>query len=80
MIIDSPKSGELDENNIQQVFKYIFEELNNETQLIIATLGFEDDEYTEIKFDNIITLENDKYNLLNEQEYEENKNILLKLQ
>ena len=80
MIIDSPKSGELDENNTQQVFKYIFEELNNETQLIIATLGFENNEYTDINFDNIITLENEKYNLLNEQEYEDNKTILFKLQ
>lgn len=48
-------------------------------QLIISSIGFEASEFSVDTPINVITLENDKYHLLDEQSYEENLGLLNEL-
>lgn len=50
--------------------------MGEETQLIVSTLGFTKDEFPDIKFSNVIELNNDKYKLLSEEEFEQDKSFL----
>lgn len=77
LIIDSPQNGELDDTNKSAVLNYIFENISNEQQLIVSVLGY-DYEKNNMKADNIIYLNNKKYELLNCEDYQNNKEILQK--
>ncbi|MDX5669536.1 hypothetical protein SIK42_18680 [Clostridioides difficile] len=61
------------------MFKYIFKNTKTDTQLILSSLGFNEMQFSEFKFDNIIKLENSKYNLLNKEDYYNNIDILNKI-
>ncbi len=76
LVLDSPNNVELDDNKRKALFNYIFTNNNKNTQLIVSTLGFDEEDYKNIKFDNIIVLDNEKYSLLNTKDYEENQGIL----
>ncbi|RSK54171.1 hypothetical protein [Bacillus canaveralius] len=76
LVLDSPNNVELDEDKQKALFNYIFKNNNQDTQLIVSTLGFNKDDFQDVEFDNIIDLEVRKYNLLNKEEYEENKEFL----
>ncbi|HBG2047999.1 TPA: hypothetical protein KPJ54_002508, partial [Clostridioides difficile] len=65
LILDSPNNVESDEIKEESLFKYIFKNTKTDTQLILSSLGFNEMQFSEFKFDNIIKLENSKYNLLN---------------
>lgn len=77
LVIDSPQNGELDDTNKSAVLNYIFDNLLDEQQLIISVLGYNYEENI-MKADNIVYLDNKKYELLNEKDYEDNKDILEK--
>lgn len=76
-VIDSPQNGELDDTNKSAVLNYIFENKLKEQQLIVSVLGY-NPEKNEMKADNIIYLDNKKYELLNSKDYEENYDLLKK--
>lgn len=79
VVIDSPNNAEIDDEKKQTHLEYIFDALGNDTQLIVSSLGFDKNQFSGRSFDNIIELKNDKYHLLSEEEYELNKEFLLKL-
>ncbi|WP_455794035.1 hypothetical protein [Clostridium butyricum] len=79
LVLDSPNNVELDDDKRQALFSYIFNNKDEDTQLIVSTLGFNQDEYENITIDKVILLENDDYSLLNRNDYEDNKYILDKI-
>ncbi|MGD6874242.1 hypothetical protein ACQCU1_18935 [Sutcliffiella horikoshii] len=76
IVLDSPNNVELDENKESALFDYIFTQYIEDSQLIVSTLGFDTAEYPEVVIDNVILLNNKKYNVLNKKDYEENKDLL----
>ncbi|MFF2589629.1 hypothetical protein ACFVSS_17385 [Peribacillus butanolivorans] len=76
LVLDSPNNAELDDDKRLALFNYIFTNNNEETQLILSTLGFDKNDYKDIEVKNIVELENEKYSLLNEKDYIKNKDIL----
>jgi hypothetical protein len=76
IVLDSPNNVELDENKEKALFEYIFTQYIEGSQLIVSTLGFDKKEYPEVAIDNIIMLTNKKYSVLNNMDYEENKDLL----
>ena len=79
LVLDSPNNVELDDDKRLALFTYIFCDKNEDTQLIVSTLGFDENDYKDITINNIITLENDSYMLLNKKDYGENTYILDKI-
>ncbi|HBF8686538.1 hypothetical protein KWV42_10370 [Clostridioides difficile] len=79
LILDSPNNVESDEIKEESLFKYIFKNTKTDTQLILSSLGFNEMQFSEFEFDNIIKLENSKYNLLNREDYYNNIDILNKI-
>lgn len=76
LVLDSPNNAEIDEAKIKSLFKYIFKNNVEDTQLIVSTLAFDENDYNDVAIKNIVKLENEKYNLLNHDDYEENRHIL----
>ncbi|RLJ81342.1 hypothetical protein [Planococcus citreus] len=76
VVLDSPNNVELEDDKLQALFDFIFNNVNTGTQLIVSTLGFDPKTHPDVEFDNIINLETRKYHLLNEKDFEENKEIL----
>ena len=58
LILDSPNNVESDETKEESLFKYIFKNTKTDTQLILSSLGFNENQFSEFEFDNIIKLEN----------------------
>ncbi|MGA3853939.1 hypothetical protein [Bacillus pumilus] len=70
VLLDSPNNAEIDENNKEKLFKYLFENIIGDTQCILSTLGFNSSKYNQINKEfNVIELKNPKYKLLNENDY-----------
>lgn len=70
MVIDSPMSGEQDDEKKRRSYEYIISSLRNMGQVILTGLAVED--YAVLPEDtNCIVLNNEKYHLLNEDDYEE---------
>jgi hypothetical protein len=76
LVLDSPNNVETDKEKKRELFDYLFSEVSEEVQLIVSSIGFEEKEYSKYKFNNIIKLKNNKYELLNEFEYNENKEFV----
>lgn len=76
LVLDSPNNAEIDEDKVKALFKYIFENNVQNTQLIVSTLAFNESDYKGIEFDNIVKLDNSKYKLLNKEDYIKYKYIL----
>lgn len=79
LVLDSPNNVETDEEKKQKLFNYIFSETDADTQLIVSTLGFNSASYKDFIFDNIIELENNKYELLNKEDYSTYKSLYVNL-
>ena len=62
---------------LKEILNYIFDNISNEQQLIVSVLGY-DYERNEMNADNIIYLDNEKYELLNSTDYQVYKEILQK--
>lgn len=79
IVLDSPKNVEMDKEKEQQFFKYLFENPDKDSQMIISSLKMDNSILKEISYDNLIEFSNAKYKLLNEEDYIKYKDILLKL-
>lgn len=79
LVLDSPNNVELDDEKRIILFEYLFNNIDENTQLIISTLGFDRADYPNISFNNIIELDNTKYELLNRQEYDLYKDFVVQL-
>ena len=76
VLFDSPNNTESDFEKKDMLYKYIFKNIDKNTQYIISGIGIDKYESKDIKFDKIINLSNDKYNLLNKKDYKENIQFL----
>ena len=77
LVLDSPNNVELDDGKRQELFEYLFENVDANTQLIVSTLGFSKDDYPDAEISNIVELKNPKYSLLNSEDYEQNLDVLV---
>lgn len=78
LVLDSPNNVETDEEKKHELLKYLFEVMGDDTQLIVSTLGFTQKEFPDISFSNVIELNNEKYRLLSENDFEQEKDFLLR--
>jgi len=76
IVLDSPNNVESDLEKKSKLINYIFDEVDKNSQVIVSILGFNVNDYSERKIENVITLKNEKYSLLNEDDYNKHKNIL----
>jgi len=76
LVLDSPNNVESDDTKEKALFEFIFHNINKDTQLILSTLGFNLEDYKDVRIDNIISLENEKYHVLNSDDYEKNEYLL----
>ncbi|MBW7475268.1 hypothetical protein K0T92_10965 [Paenibacillus oenotherae] len=76
LVLDSPNNVESDDTKENALFEFIFSNKSKGTQLILSTLGFSKLDFPDIQIDNIIELKNEKYHLLNNNDYEANEHIL----
>ncbi|MDG0871583.1 hypothetical protein L5D93_03210 [Paenibacillus thiaminolyticus] len=76
LVLDSPNNVESDETKEKALFEFIFNNIHKGTQLILSTLGFNLSDYEDVKIDNIISLTNEKYHVLNSDDYEKNEHFL----
>ncbi|APQ77380.1 hypothetical protein [Clostridium botulinum] len=79
LVLDSPNNVELDDDKRLALFTYIFSNKDENVQLIVSTLGFDENDYKDIIIDKVVVLENGDYKLLNRKDYEENRHILDKI-
>lgn len=77
VVFDSPNNAETDETKKRQIYSYICERVT-ENQLIVSGLGFSGDEILN-SFDSVITLTNNKYELLCAEDYTANVSLLQEL-
>ena len=77
VVFDSPNNAETDETKKRQIYSYICERVT-ENQLIVSGLGFSGDEILD-SFDSVITLTNNKYELLCAEDYTANVSLLQEL-
>lgn len=77
-LFDSPNNAETDDYKKEQLLSYLINDFDSKNQLIISSIGFDCKNYQEKEI-NIILLENEKYKLLNEFDYETYKDIMLDL-
>ena len=77
VVFDSPNNAETDETKKRQIYRYICERVT-ENQLIVSGLGFSGDEILN-SFDSVITLTNNKYELLCPEDYAANVSLLQEL-
>lgn len=77
VVFDSPNNAETDETKKRQIYSYICERVT-ENQLIVSGLGFSGDEILN-SFDSVITLTNNKYELLCPEDYTANVSLLQEL-
>lgn len=76
IVLDSPNNAELDDTKKKELFNYIFSNYDKNSQLIISTLGFDLNDYPNLKNNKIIKLTNEKYELLTSKDFEENIDLL----
>lgn len=75
MVIDSPMSGEQDDEKKEFAYDYIISSLRDMHQVVLSGLAVEDFAHLPEGV-NQITLENEKYHLLNEEDYVRCKDLL----
>ena len=78
VVLDSPNNAETDQEKKNQVYQYICENVT-ENQLIVSGIGFSDLQIQNVHFDKVIELDNPKYGLLLDADYNENIDILNEL-
>lgn len=77
VVFDSPNNAETDETKKRQIYSYICERIS-ENQLIVSGLDFSDNKVLN-SFDSVITLTNNKYELLCQEDYDANVYLLREL-
>lgn len=79
MVFDSPNNAETDQKKKHALIQYILDSSNLFNQTIISAIGFKKEDYTietEIKIELLI---NEKYSLLNKKAFEENYEVLMRM-
>lgn len=79
LVLDSPKNVEIDDDNTEILFNFILSNTIKDQQMIVSSVGFDKEDYPKYKIDTVIPLENEKYQLLNEKDYQENLDLLTKI-
>lgn len=79
IVLDSPNNAELDDDNIAKTFKYILDNIDSETQVIISTIEFKKEQYSDYNIKNVIELKNEAYKLLTEKYYNDTISFYKKL-
>ena len=79
IVFDSPNNAELDDDNIAKTFKYILDNIDNNSQVIISTIEFKKELYQNYKINNVIELTNEPYKLLNDEDYAKTINLYKKI-
>ena len=77
VVLDSPNNAETDEEKKEGVYDYICERITD-NQLIVSGIGYPSDSNNTL-FDKVIVLENEKYELLCEEDYKLYSDLLLEL-
>ncbi|KRV46204.1 Lamassu anti-phage system protein LmuB [Bacillus sp. TH007] len=76
LVIDSPKGGEQSISNSELILTLLTEKAQISNQIILATIDFESFYNGDTKKFNIITLNNEPYNLLSAEDYQTNQVII----
>jgi hypothetical protein len=76
IVLDSPNNVESDIDKKHRLLSFILNNYDSNSQLLLSTLGFKESDYEDVNIDKVITLENPKYHLLNDTDYNQNKYIL----
>ena len=79
IVFDSPNNAETDEEKRRELLKYLFDSVDEDTQLIISALGFEKEEFQDVNINKVIKLNNDKYQVLNNSDYNKYKQLFIDL-
>jgi hypothetical protein len=79
IVFDSPNNVETDNEKRIELLKYLFESVDTDTQLIISNLGFDRNQFKEANIEQIIEITNDKYQLLNQKDYDNYKGLFISL-
>lgn len=79
IVFDSPNNVETDDEKKIELLNYLFENADKNTQMIISNLGFEKGKFENVRIDKVIEITNDKYQLLNENDYNLYKELFVKL-
>lgn len=69
LVFDSPNNAELDDQNIARIFKYILNNTDESSQIVISTIEFKKEMYSEFDIKNVVILDNEQYHLLNKEDY-----------
>lgn len=79
IVFDSPNNAETDLDKKIQVYKYLVDNVDEKNQLIVSGIGYDKKDFTGVDFDKVITLDNEKYELLCDMDYQENVEFLREL-
>lgn len=79
VVFDSPNNVETDDEKRIELLKYLFESVDTDTQLIISNLGFDENQFKGANIERIIEITNDKYQLLNQKDYDNYKDLFTSL-
>lgn len=69
LVFDNPTDRDFDNDNNKIVIKIIFDEKRNSKQIFISKLRFDESQYPDYIIDNKINLINQRYHLLNDEDY-----------
>lgn len=76
IVFDSPNNVETDDTKRQSLMQYILNAASDNEQMILSSIGFDQNAFNVSVPINIITLNNDKYHLLDENSYSQYYNLL----
>lgn len=79
VVFDSPNNAETDKTKRLRVYEYLAKNIDDKSQLILSGIGFNSNDFDGLRFDKVIYLENAKYELLSEEDYTSNSQILIDL-
>lgn len=79
VVFDSPNNAETDLTKRVRVYEYLAQNIDDKNQLILSGIGYKSDDFDGVQFDKVIYLENAKYELLCEEDYSNNSQLLIEL-
>jgi len=79
IVFDSPNNAETDDLKKQELLEYLLKNASDKNQFIISTIGFDEQTFGQKYKFNVIKLANNKYQLLNKEEFENHSNLLYEL-
>ena len=77
--LDSPNNAETDDDKKKMLFDFILCNTIKNQQLIVSSVGFNKGDYPDYIIDKTIILTNEKYQLLNNEDYQKNLKLLTRI-